>query len=93
LCFEASSGEKVWESSAGAVIYDSSFAFGGGNVFIGSANGTVSAFGASDGVLQWQHSLGAGHLLASPATDERRVYICSMNGKLTALRVRGPSGR
>jgi len=93
LCLEASSGEKVWESSAGAVIYDSSFAFGGGNVFIGSANGTVSAFGASDGVLQWQHSLGAGHLLASPATDERRVYICSMNGKLTALRVRGPSGR
>ena len=85
FCFDAETGKQLWVNTTDSVIYDSSFAFGGGNVFIGSVNGTISAFGASDGRLQWQYALGPGHLLASPAADNQRVYISSMSGRLIAL--------
>jgi outer membrane protein assembly factor BamB len=67
------------------VIYDSSFAWGGGNVFIGCVNGILSAIDAATGKINWQYRLGEGHLLDSPATDEKCVYISSMSGKVTAL--------
>ena len=89
-CFDAATGKVLWETPTGSVIYDSSCAFGGGNVFIGSVDGTFSALRASDGALQWQYRLGPGHLLASPATDEQRVYISSMSGRVTALPLAAP---
>jgi len=67
------------------VIYDSSAAFGGGNIFIGSVDGTFNAINADTGELDWQYRLGPGHLLDSPATDDRAVYISSMSGRVTAL--------
>ena len=75
----------MWTAETGSVIYDSSFAWGGGNVFIGCVNGVFSAIDAESGKIEWQYSLGAGHVLDSPATDDKRVYISSMSGKVTAL--------
>jgi outer membrane protein assembly factor BamB len=83
-CFNASTGEKIWEVPTGSVIYDSSSAWGNGNIYIGSVNGVLSSI-RSDGKLQWQSRLAPGHLLASPATDENRVYIGSMNGDVSAF--------
>lgn len=85
FCFEAATGAKLWETPTGSVIYDSSCAWGGGKVFVGSVDGTFSALRAGDGKLAWQYRLGPGHLLASPATDAVRVYIASMSGKVFAL--------
>ena len=87
--FVAKSGEKIWQSPTGSVIYDSSCAWGetqnGGAVYVGSVNGVFSAIRARDGALVWQYQLAPGHLLASPATDAKRVYIASQNGFVVAL--------
>lgn len=85
FCFDAATGHKLWDTPTGSVIYDSSCAFGAGNIYVGSVNGTFSAIRAEDGVMQWQYRLGPGHVLDSPATDASRVYIGSMSGKVTAL--------
>jgi outer membrane protein assembly factor BamB len=85
FCFHAANGEKLWEAPTGSVIYDSSSAWGGGNIHIGSVNGVFSALRAEDGAQQWQTRLAPGHLLASPTADEQRVYIGSMNGDVTAF--------
>ena len=37
----------LWTTETGSVIYDSSFCYGNGNVFIGCVNGTLSAIRAS----------------------------------------------
>lgn len=84
-CFDAETGKKLWETPTGSVIYDSSCAYGGGNVYIGTVSGVFSAIRASDGALVWQYRLGPGHLLASPATDSGKVYISSMGGIVYAL--------
>lgn len=88
FCFDATTGQKLWDTPTGAVIYDSSCAFAAGNIYVGSVNGTFSAIRAGDGAMQWQYRLGPGHVLDSPATDEGRVYIGSMSGKVTALPLR-----
>jgi outer membrane protein assembly factor BamB len=85
FCADANSGHVDWVGETGAEIYDSSFAFGGGNVFIGCVNGVFSALDASSGKMMWQYRLGAGHVLDSPATDDKLVFISSMSGKVTAL--------
>lgn len=85
FCFDANTGAKLWETPTGAVIYDSSCAWGGGNIYVGSVNGVFSALDASGGALRWQYRLGPGHVLASPATDDARVYIGSLSGQVTAL--------
>jgi outer membrane protein assembly factor BamB len=85
FCFNAETGAKIWETPTGSVIYDSSCAFGGGNVFISCVNGIFSALNAQTGAVAWQYQLAPGHVLASPATDEARVYIGSMNGDVTAF--------
>jgi outer membrane protein assembly factor BamB len=87
FCVDADSGKMIWTAETGSVIYDSSFCFGGGNVFIGCVNGTASAIRAADGKLMWRYRLGPGHLLASPAADEKLVYFSSMSGDVTALPV------
>ena len=87
FCVDADSGEFVWQADTGSVIYDSSFAYGGGNVFIGCVDGTFSAIDAQSGKMQWQYRLPPGHVLASPAADDEMVYISSMSGKVTALPV------
>jgi outer membrane protein assembly factor BamB len=87
FCVNADSGEMLWTADTGSVIYDSSFCFGGGNVFIGCVNGTASAIRAADGKLLWQYRLGPGHLLASPAADDQLVYFSSLSGDVTALPV------
>lgn len=83
--FDAVTGAKQWETTTGSVIYDSSCAFGGGNVFVGCVDGTFSALSATDGKAVWQYRLAPGHLLASPATDTERVYIGSLNGEVLAF--------
>jgi outer membrane protein assembly factor BamB len=85
---DAGTGHIDWEADTGSVIYDSSFCFGGGNVFIGCVDGTFSAIDANTGKIQWQYRLGPGHVLDSPAADEKQVYISSMSGKVTALPVK-----
>jgi outer membrane protein assembly factor BamB len=89
LCFDARTGAKLWETATGAVIYDSSCAWGGGNIYVSSVNGTFSALRAADGRLAWQRRLGPGHVFATPATDDARVYIGSMSGRVTALPLDG----
>lgn len=89
FCVKADTGEFVWQTDTGSVIYDSSFAYGGGNVYIGCVEGIFNAINAVDGKMMWQYRLGPGHVLASPATDEQHVFISSMSGKVTAL----PHGR
>ena len=69
----------------GSVIYDSSFAFAGGNVFIGCVSGQFNAIDAATGKIVWKYRLAPGHLLASPATDEKNVYIGTMSGQIVAL--------
>jgi outer membrane protein assembly factor BamB len=85
---DAGTGHIDWEADTGSVIYDSSFCFGGGNVFIGCVDGTFSAIDANTGKIQWQYRLGPGHVLDSPAADDKQVYISSMSGKVTALPVK-----
>jgi hypothetical protein len=88
FCVDANTGEFKWTTETGAVIYDSSFCFGGGSVFIGNVNGTLNAINAADGKLAWQYRMGPGHLLGSPAADAERVYMGSMSGKVIAMPIR-----
>ncbi len=101
FAFDAGTGQKIWETATGSVIYDSSCAWGnaagdgtasdkaaGGAIYVGSVSGVFSALGARDGKILWQYQLAPGHLLASPATDEKRVYIASQNGLVVALPLR-----
>ena len=94
FCVNADTGDFVWTTETGAVIYDSSFCFGGGNVFIGNVNGTLNAINAADGKLAWQYRMGPGHLLGSPAADAERVYMGSMSGKVIAMPIKSaqPAG-
>jgi len=89
FCADAETGKLDWTCGTGSEIYDSSFAWGGGNVFIGRVDGVLSAIDAKTGKLQWQYRLGPGHVLDSPATDDKCVYISSMSGKVTALPLNG----
>jgi outer membrane protein assembly factor BamB len=92
FCVDAETGEFKWTTPTGAVIYDSSFAYGGpkdaGHVFIGNVNGTLNALNASDGKIAWQYRMAPGHLLGSPAADERNVYMGSMSGQVIAVPIR-----
>jgi outer membrane protein assembly factor BamB len=83
--------ELTWQGETGSVIYDSSFAYGAGQVYIGSVAGIVSAFDAATGQRVWQYRMGSGHLLGSPVADEERVYMGSMSGKVIALPAKPPA--
>lgn len=89
FCCDAKTGELKWTCDTGSVIYDSSFAFGGGEkngkVFIGNVNGTVNAIDAASGKLAWQYRMKPGHLLGSPVADNDTVYMGSMSGEVIAL--------
>jgi outer membrane protein assembly factor BamB len=89
FCVDAGSGEMKWTAETGAVIYDSGFCFGGGNVFIGNVDGTLNALRAADGKVQWKYRMAPGHLLGSPAADAGRVYMGSMSGQVIAVPIRG----
>jgi outer membrane protein assembly factor BamB len=85
FCLDAKKGELLWQCDTGSVIYDSSFAFAGGNVFVGNVSGQFNAINAKSGKIVWKYRLAPGHLLASPATDDRNVYIATMSGQIVAL--------
>jgi len=91
FCLDATKGELLWTCDTGSVIYDSSFAFAGGNVFIGCVSGQFNAIDAATGKMVWQYRLAPGHLLASPATDEKNVYIGTMSGQIVALPANAPA--
>jgi glucose dehydrogenase len=88
FCADANTGAFLWNAEAGSVIYDSSFCYGAGNVFIPTVSGVMCAFDAHSGKRVWQYRLPPGHVLASPVADPERVYIGSLSGKVTALPVR-----
>ena len=93
FCVDADTGDFKWTAETGAVIYDSSFCFGGdkaggGNVFIGNVNGTLNSINAADGKIEWQYRMGPGHLLGSPAADAEKVYMGSMSGKVIAMPIK-----
>ncbi|MDB5322041.1 MAG: WD40-like repeat [Phycisphaerales bacterium] len=88
FCWDAKDGTKIWESKVIGVIYDSSFVFAGGRVFIGSVDGAFNAIEADTGKVAWRYRLGMGHVFASPAADGERVYIGSLSGRVTALPVK-----
>jgi outer membrane protein assembly factor BamB len=88
FCWNATDGKKLWQSQVLGVIYDSSFTFAAGRVFIGTVEGTFNAIEADTGKVIWSYRLGPGHVFASPAADEQRVYIASLGGRVTALPVK-----
>jgi outer membrane protein assembly factor BamB len=88
FCVDADTGEMKWTAETGSVIYDSSFCFGGGNVFIGNVNGTLNAINAADGKIAWQYRMAPGHLLGSPAADAEKVYMGSMSGQVVAMPIK-----
>jgi outer membrane protein assembly factor BamB/3',5'-cyclic AMP phosphodiesterase CpdA len=93
FCLDAKSGELKWTCDTGSVVYDSSFAFGGGgaqdgHVFIGNVNGTVNAIHADSGKRAWQYRMAPGHLLGSPVADDQTVYMGSMSGEVIALPIK-----
>jgi outer membrane protein assembly factor BamB len=88
FCWNATDGKKLWQSQVLGVIYDSSFTFAAGRVFIGAVEGTFNAIEADTGKVIWSYRLGPGHVFASPAADEQRVYIASLGGRVTALPVK-----
>jgi outer membrane protein assembly factor BamB len=94
FCVNADTGEMKWTTDTGSVIYDSSFCFGGGNVFIGNVNGTLNALNAADGKIAWQYRMAPGHLLGSPAADAEKVYMGSMSGQVIAMPIKAakPTG-
>jgi len=91
-CFDAATGKTLWSEPTGSVIYDSSCALGGGNVYVGAVDGTFSALTTADGFIAWQVRLAPGHVFSSPATDAARVYIGSMNGTVSAFPLSGGTG-
>jgi outer membrane protein assembly factor BamB len=88
FCVDAATGEFKWKADTGSAIYDSSFCWGGGHVFIGCVNGTLNNLDAQNGKIEWQYRLGPGHLLGSPTADDEKVYMGSMSGKVVALPIR-----
>lgn len=88
--FDRDTGNVLWQTPTGSVIYDSSCALGGDSIFVGSVDGTFSCLRARDGYILWQYRLAPGHLFASPATDNERVYIGSLNGEVVAFPVSAP---
>jgi outer membrane protein assembly factor BamB len=87
FCVDAKTGQFKWQTDTDSVIYDSSFCFGGGNVFIGNVGGVLNSIDANTGKIEWQYRLGPGHLLGSPVADDKLVYMGSMSGKVVALPV------
>ncbi|HEV2292591.1 MAG TPA: PQQ-binding-like beta-propeller repeat protein [Tepidisphaeraceae bacterium] len=91
FCLDAAKGDLIWSCDTDSVIYDSSFAFAAGNVFIGNVSGQFNAIDAQSGKIAWMYRLAPGHLLASPATDENTVYIATMSGQIVALPAKVPA--
>jgi outer membrane protein assembly factor BamB len=88
FCWNARDGQKIWDSKVLGVIYDSSFAWSNGRLFIATVEGTFNAIEADTGKTIWQYRLGVGHVFASPAADGERVYVGSLRGRVTALPVK-----
>jgi outer membrane protein assembly factor BamB len=86
-CADAASGDLIWSSPTGSVIYDSSPAVADGRVSIGSVDGTLSLLDAATGELLSQFVLPKGHFLSSPAAADGLVYAASFGNRLVALRV------
>jgi outer membrane protein assembly factor BamB len=93
FCVDANTGEFKWTTETGAVIYDSSFAYGGGHVFIGNVNGTLNALDAASGKIAWQYRMKPGHLLGSPDADDTHVFMGSMSGQVVAVPIAGARTR
>jgi outer membrane protein assembly factor BamB len=90
FCVDANTGNFRWIAETRMVIYDSSFCFGGGNVFIGNVNGTVNAINADSGRFVYQYRMTPGHLLGSPIADDKFVYVGNMAGRVIALPLNPP---
>jgi outer membrane protein assembly factor BamB/predicted MPP superfamily phosphohydrolase len=90
-CLDAATGNKIWTSQTGSVIYDSSCAFGNGRLYVGAVSGDFHCLDAQTGKLIWTYHLPTGHLLATAAVDRDTSYISSMNGIVYALKTPGQS--
>jgi outer membrane protein assembly factor BamB/predicted phosphodiesterase len=88
-CADAETGDLIWSTPTGSVIYDSSPAVSDGNVSIGSVDGTLSVLDADSGALKHQFVLPTGHFLGSPAAGNGRIYAASFGNRLVALALPG----
>ncbi len=90
-CFNASTGEKLWEFSANGRIYNSPAVADGAVYFATNVpNGTVYAVDAMNGSLLWTHSLnppeGAYYnIMSSPFIYNGNLYIGADDGNLYAF--------
>jgi len=81
----ARSPSRRWHVTVGGAV-DNSPVIAGGRVFIGAANGVVSAFSETTGARIWSKSLG-GSITGSMAYQAGHLYVGTANGRLTALHI------
>ncbi|MBN9504260.1 MAG: PQQ-binding-like beta-propeller repeat protein [Armatimonadetes bacterium] len=86
-CHSAETGETLWVSGTGSIIYDSSPAIGENFVAIGSVGSLLSILDKEDGKIVAQTRLPLGHFLASPAAEGNRVYAGSYSNTVAAFEV------
>jgi outer membrane protein assembly factor BamB len=85
--FDARDGKPLWRCATGAENYDSSPAFAGGLVVIGSVQGRLSWIDASTGTLKHQYTLDPGHCFSTPAFKDKTAYATSMNNNVYAISI------
>lgn len=83
-CVDAKTGDIIWESRTGSIIYDSSPAIGHGLLAIGSANGILQVLRISDGKILNQHRIG-GLFLSTPLIHNQKIYAATFSGFLSTF--------
>lgn len=89
-CLDPATGNNIWTSQTGSVIYDSSCAYGNGRLYVGSVSGDFHCLDAESGKVIWTYHLPTGHLLATAAVNGDTAYIGSMSGVVYALKTTDP---
>jgi outer membrane protein assembly factor BamB len=80
----AKSPSKRWHASVGGAV-GKGLLIAHGRVFVGAANGSVTAFTEATGHRNWTKSLGNTSITGPMAYQATHLYIGAGNGRLTAL--------
>ena len=83
-CFNADSGEEVWNFSTYASI-DCSPAVYKEKVYIGSWDGNIYCIDVNDGGLVWKYQTSGWITTSSPVVFNEKIYIGSTDGRLYCL--------